>query len=42
MIGLLFFGLVLVVFAMLSVMFGVDSRIDSSDPRSPVYPVGIR
>jgi hypothetical protein len=42
MIGLLFFGGVLAVFALLSVMFGVDSRIDSHDPRSPIYPVGIR
>ncbi len=42
MIGFLFFGAVLAAFAILSVMFGVDSRIDSSDPHSPVYPVGIR
>ena len=42
MIGLLFFGSVVAVFALLSVTFGVDSRDESPDPRSPIYPVGIR
>jgi hypothetical protein len=42
MIGLLFFGVVLAVFALLSNVFGVDSRSGSPDPRSPIYPVGIR
>ncbi len=32
---------VLAVFAALADRFGVDSRIDSQDPRRPVYPVGI-
>lgn len=29
-------------FAALSVRFGVDSRVDSTDPRRSEYPVGIR
>ena len=41
MIGFAVIFLVLVVFAALSVQFGVDSRIDSTDPRRPDYPVGI-
>jgi hypothetical protein len=41
MIGLLFVGGLFAAFALLSVMFGVDSRIDSPDPRRPIYPVGI-
>ena len=32
---------VLAVFAVLADRYGVDSRIDSQDPRRPVYPVGI-
>jgi hypothetical protein len=32
---------VLAVFAALADRFGVDSRIESQDPRRPVYPVGI-
>jgi hypothetical protein len=31
----------LAAFAVLSVRYGVDSRPESRDPRSPVYPVGI-
>jgi hypothetical protein len=31
----------LAVFAALAARYGVDSRIDSQDPRRPQYPVGI-
>jgi hypothetical protein len=31
----------LVVFDVLAVRFGVDSRIDSTDPRRSPYPTGI-
>ena len=31
----------LAVFAVLADRFGVDSRIDSQDPRRSAYPVGI-
>ena len=31
----------LVLFAMLAVRYGVDSRVDSIDPRRSPYPVGI-
>ena len=31
----------LVLFAALAVQFGVDSRVDSIDPRRSPYPVGI-
>jgi hypothetical protein len=41
MIGFAVIFIVLAVFAALSVRFGVDSRIDSTDPRRPDYPVGI-
>lgn len=41
MIGFAVIFIVLAVFAALSVRFGVDSRIDSNDPRRPDYPVGI-
>jgi hypothetical protein len=41
MIGLVFFILALAVFAFLSVRFGVDSRLESTDPRSPAHPTGI-
>jgi hypothetical protein len=41
MIGLVFFIVALAVFAFLAVRFGVDSRPDSTDPRSPAHPVGI-
>jgi hypothetical protein len=41
MIGLLFFIVALTVFAMLAARFGVDSRPESTDPRSPAQPVGI-
>ena len=32
---------VLVAVAMLADRWGVDSRMESDDPRRPVYPVGI-
>jgi hypothetical protein len=41
MIGLAFFIVALAVFAMLAARYGVDSRPDSTDPRSPAQPVGI-
>jgi type II secretory pathway pseudopilin PulG len=41
MVGLVILG-VLIVFAMISVAYGVDSREESSDPRGPVYPIAIR
>jgi len=41
MVGFIIFG-VLVVLSMISVAYGVDSREDSSDPRRPVYPIGLR
>ncbi|MFL5647617.1 MAG: hypothetical protein ACJ776_04390 [Chloroflexota bacterium] len=31
----------LALFAGFAARFGVDSRVDSTDPRSPAYPVGI-
>jgi len=41
MLALLVMLLVFGVFAALSVRFGVDSRVDSDDPRRSPYPVGI-
>ena len=41
MVGLIILG-VLLLFALISVAYGVDSREESSDPRGPVYPVGLR
>jgi hypothetical protein len=41
MIALVILFIVSVVFAALSVRFGVDSREDSTDPRRSLYPVGI-
>jgi hypothetical protein len=41
MVGLL----ILAIFALLSVIslvYGVDSRDGSSDPRRPIYPIGLR
>jgi hypothetical protein len=32
---------VLALFAVLAVKYGVDSRVDSTDPRRSPYPVGI-
>ena len=29
------------IFAALAVLYGVDSRIDSTDPRRSPYPIGI-
>jgi hypothetical protein len=41
MIGLLIMFIVFAAFAALSVRFGVDSRVESDDPRRSDYPVGI-
>ena len=41
MLALLIMLMVFGVFAALSVRFGVDSRVDSTDPRRSPYPVGI-
>jgi hypothetical protein len=40
-LALLILFIVAAVFAALSVRFGVDSRVDSTDPRRSPYPVGI-
>ena len=45
MIGLLIFIIVVAgfaAFAVSSARFGVDSRVDSNDPRRSDYPIGIR
>jgi hypothetical protein len=41
MIGMLIMFLAFAAFAALSVRFGVDSRVESDDPRRSEYPVGI-
>ena len=41
MIGLLIMFIIFGAFAALSVRYGVDSRVDSDDPRRASYPVGI-
>ena len=41
MLALLVMLIVFGAFAVLSARFGVDSRIDSTDPRRSPYPVGI-
>jgi len=44
MVGLIFIAAVvaaLAIFAALADRYGVDSRIDSTDPRRSPYPVGI-
>jgi hypothetical protein len=41
MVGLVVLA-VLVVLSVLSVAYGVDSRDESTDPRRPIYPVGLR
>ena len=41
LVGLLLPVLGLAVFAVASVRWGVDSRLDSSDPRRPDHPVGL-
>ena len=41
MIGLLIMFIVFGAFAVLATRYGVDSRIDSLDPRRSDYPVGI-
>ena len=41
MIGLLIMFIIFGAFAALSVRYGVDSRLDSDDPRRSPYPVGI-
>ena len=42
--GLIFFGIIfaaLVAFSVLAARFGVDSRLESRDPRRSEYPIGI-
>jgi hypothetical protein len=41
MIALTCLFVVLGVIAVLADRWGVDSRVESDDPRRPVYPVGI-
>ncbi len=41
MIGLLFLVAAFLVFVVLSVRFGVDSRPQSNDPHRSEYPIGI-
>lgn len=41
MVGLVLLG-VLIVLSVISVAYGVDSREGSTDPRRPIYPVGLR
>ena len=41
MLALLVILIVFGAFAALSVRFGVDSRVDSTDPHRSAYPVGI-
>jgi hypothetical protein len=40
-LALLILVIVIGAFAALSARFGVDSRVDSTDPRRSPYPVGI-
>jgi hypothetical protein len=40
MVGLIIL-LALTLFAVLSAIFGVDSREESTDPRGPFHPVGL-
>ena len=41
MLGLLILG-VLTVLSIISLVYGVDSRDGSMDPRRSIYPVGLR
>ena len=41
MLGLVILG-VLTVLSIISLVYGVDSRDGSMDPRRPIYPVGLR
>ena len=41
MVGLIVLG-ILFVLSIVSVAYGVDSRDGFSDPRGPIYPVGLR
>jgi hypothetical protein len=41
MFGLVVFFAAIIAFAVVSVRYGVDSRRDSTDPRSPESPVDI-
>ena len=41
MLGLLILG-VLTVLSIISLVYGVDSRDGSVDPRRPIYPIGLR
>lgn len=41
MIGFLILG-ILSALSILAIVYGVDSREGSMDPRRPIYPVGLR
>jgi len=41
MVGLLILA-ILSVLSVMSLIYGVDSRDGSVDPRRPIYPVGLR
>ena len=41
MLGLVILG-ALTVLSIISLVYGVDSRDGSMDPRRPIYPVGLR
>jgi hypothetical protein len=41
MVGMIILGAIIVL-SVISVAYGVDSRDGSSDPRRPIYPVGLR
>jgi hypothetical protein len=41
MLGLAILG-VLAVLSIISLVYGVDSRDGSMDPRRPIYPIGLR
>lgn len=41
MIGLVIL-VILSVLSVMSLIYGVDSRDGSADPRRPIYPVGLR
>jgi hypothetical protein len=41
MLGMVILG-TFIVLSIMSFAYGVDSRDGSSDPRRPVYPIGLR
>jgi hypothetical protein len=41
MFGVIILG-TLIVLSIISFAYGVDSRDGSSDPRRPIYPIGLR